>query len=47
MDWCLLSPFDLSQIHPVGGNLSVPRSLPGPPAVKITCASAYYLAWPR
>ena len=46
MDWRLLSPFDLSRILPVGGSLLVPHSLPGPPVVKITHASGYYLAWP-
>ena len=44
MDWCLLSPFDLSRILPVGGSLLVPCSLPGPPVV--THTSGYYLAWP-
>ena len=34
MDWCLLSPFDLSWILPVGGSLLVPRCLPGPPVVR-------------
>ena len=34
VDWCLLSPFDLSGILPVGGSLLVPRSLPGPPVVR-------------
>ena len=34
MDWCLMSPFDLSQILLVGGGLLVPCSLPGPPLVK-------------
>ena len=33
MDWCLLSPFDLSLILLVGGSLLVPHSLPGPPIV--------------
>ena len=42
----LLSPFELSQILPVGGSLLVLPSLPGPPVVKITHASDYYLAWP-
>ena len=36
MDWCLLSPFDLSQILPVGGGLLVTHSLPGPPVAQIT-----------
>ena len=27
--WCLLSPFDLSRILPVGGGLLVPSSLSG------------------
>ena len=30
----VVSPFDLSQILPVGGGLLVPCSLPGPPVVK-------------
>ena len=30
----LVSPFDLSQILPVGGGLLVPCSLAGPPVVK-------------
>ena len=30
----LVSPFDLSQILPVGGGLLVPCSLPGPPVVR-------------
>ena len=34
MDWRLLSPFDLSQILPVGGDLLVLSSLPGPPVVR-------------
>ena len=34
MDWRLLSPFDLSQILPVGGSLLIPRSLPGAPVVR-------------
>ena len=34
MDWCLLSPFGLSQILPVGGSLSIPHLLPGPPVVR-------------
>ena len=46
MDWYLLSPFDLSRILLVGGDLSVPSSLPGPPVVTISHASGYYLAWP-
>ena len=33
-DWHLLSPFDLSQILPVGGSLLVLRSLPRPPVVR-------------
>ena len=36
MDWCLLSPLDLSQILPVGGGLLVPHSLPGHPVAQIT-----------
>ena len=39
-DWRLLSPFDLSQILPIGGGLLVPCSLPGPPG-KITYADGY------
>ena len=46
MDGRLLSPFDLSQILPVGGGLLVPCSLPGPPVVKRTHTSGYYRAWP-
>ena len=45
MDWHLLSPFNLSQILPVGDSLSVlfvTRTSCG----KITHASCYYLAWP-
>ena len=42
----LLSPFDLSRILPGGGSLLVSRSLTGPPVVKITHASGYYLVWP-
>ena len=34
MDWRLLPPFDLSRILLIGGSLSVPCSLPGPPAVR-------------
>ena len=30
----VVSPFDLSQILPVGGGLLVPHSLAGPPAIK-------------
>ena len=30
----VVSPFDLSQTLPVGGDLLVPCSLPGPPIVK-------------
>ena len=30
----VVSPFDLSQILPVGGGLLVPCSLPGPPVTK-------------
>ena len=30
----MVSPFDLSQALPVGGGLSIPCSLPGPPVVK-------------
>jgi len=30
----VVSPFDLSQTFPVGGGLSVPCSLPGPPVLK-------------
>ena len=30
----VVSPFDLSRALPVGGGLSVPCSLPGPPVVK-------------
>lgn len=30
---CVLSPFDLSRILPVGGSLLVPSSLSGPPVV--------------
>ena len=30
----MVSPFDLSRTLPVGGGLSVPCSLPGPPALK-------------
>ena len=29
------SPFDLSQIFPVGNSILVPYSLPGPPMVKL------------
>ena len=39
MDWCLLSPSDLSRILPVGGGLLFLCPLPGPPVVKITHAS--------
>lgn len=46
MGWRLLSPFDLSRIFSVGGSLSVPHSLLGPPVVKITHVHGYYLAWP-
>ena len=34
VDWCLLSPFDLSQILLVGGGLLVPCSLPESPVIK-------------
>ena len=34
MDWSLFSPFDLSQILPLGDSLLAPRSLPGPPVVR-------------
>ena len=34
MDWCLLSPFDFSQILPGGGDLLVPLSLPRPPLTR-------------
>ena len=34
VDWHLLSPFDLSQILPVGGSFTIPNSLPGPPIVR-------------
>ena len=30
----VVSPFDLSQTHPVGGGLLVSCSLPGPPVIK-------------
>ena len=46
MGWHLLSPFEVSQILLVGGSFLVPCSLSGPPVVKITHASGYYLAWP-
>ena len=34
MDWSLFSPFDLSQILPLGDSLLAPLSLPGFPIVK-------------
>lgn len=34
VDWHFLSAFDLSQVLPVGGRLSVLCSLPGPPIIK-------------
>ena len=46
MEWCLFSPFDRSQILPVGGSLLVPCFLPRPPVVMITHASGYCLVCP-
>ena len=34
MDWCLLSPFDFSQILLAGSGLLAPCSSPGPSVVK-------------
>ena len=45
MDWCLLSPFDLSRILLVGGSLLIFYSLPGLPVVKRIHAS--WLLWGR
>ena len=43
MDWCLLSPFDLSRILLVRGSLLIFYSLPGLPVVKRIHAS--WLLW--
>ena len=45
LGWCLLSPFDLSQILPDGGSLYFHITYRGPPIVKITRASGWPLAW--
>ena len=45
MDWCLLSPFGLSQILPVGGSLLIPCSLPAPPVVR-ELMHVVTTAWP-
>ena len=34
MDWSLFSPFDLSQILPLGDSMLAPCSLPGLPLVR-------------
>ena len=39
------SPFELSHTLPVGGDLLVLCSLPGPPVLKKTRANGYYGAW--
>ena len=46
VSWCLLPPFGLSQILPVGGRLSVPLPY-WSSCCEITHASSYYRAWPR
>ena len=46
MDGHTVSPFDLSQILPVGGSLLVPYSLSRSPSHKTTHANGYYGAWP-
>ena len=40
----VVSPFDLSRTLPVGGDLLVACSSPGPR--KTTHANGYYVAWP-
>ena len=35
--WCLIPPFALSRVLPVGGGLLVPRSFPGPPDPSHSC----------
>ena len=46
MDWCLLSPFDLSRVLPVGGSLFSYAFLTRASRCKITHASGYCGAWP-
>ena len=46
LDWCLLSPFDLSEILLVGSILFVPQALPDPPAIRLAHASGYCRVWP-
>ena len=45
MDWDPLSPFAFSPVLLVGGNSLVPRSCPGPPAVRELIQVVYCDAW--